>query len=511
MVFRQDSNFSADDLKQLLKLSAEKSELFAAVIEQAQWYSGSGGGDSMESLVFPRIIHTLGSAVNGLSENDGSKLNEVIPGLSTKLSTAQRRWLKSIELGLDDRTTVKTWCQNAQAAAFRSFNTTMLSSGKGSSEPPKNSLRQDEIVWGRAPARFDTGGGWTDTPPYSLEHGGTVVNIAVNLNGQPPIQTYARVVDEPVVRISSIDQGARIEITELDELLDYRKAESSFGLAKAAIALCGFSPESDSWSRGRTLRQMLEQFGGGIEITTLAAIPKGSGLGTSSIVGAVLIAVIKKLMGQDMTRRELFNAVLKLEQALTTGGGWQDQIGGAVGGVKIISTDPGLVPDARISYLPPDVVEPVLNGGQTLLFYTGITRLAKNILEKVVGKYLDRQRDTMATLKQIGAVGLEVAEAVSRKDIKEFGSLVDKAWKLNIQLDPDSTNAQVEEILARIRPHVWGAKLLGAGGGGFLLMVCKSIQDAEKIKKMLTENPPNERARFFDYSVNTDGLVVTVS
>ena len=63
-------------------------------------------------------------------------------------------------------------------------------------------------------------GGWTDTPPYTLEFGGDVANVAVNLNGQPPIHCYCRIVQQPVIRLASIDGGERIEIRTLDELLD---------------------------------------------------------------------------------------------------------------------------------------------------------------------------------------------------------------------------------------------------------------------------------------------------
>jgi fucokinase len=372
-------------------------------------------------------------------------------------------------------------------------------------------LRSDEIVWGRAPARLDLGGGWTDTPPYSLEQGGCVINAAVNLNGQPPIHAYARVIQDPVLRIASIDLGTRIEITDLDDVLDFRSATSEFGLAKAALALSGFSPEAAEWPRGVTLQEMLEVFGGGIELTTLAAIPKGSGLGTSSIVGAVILAVLQRVLGRELTRQELFHGVLRLEQALTTGGGWQDQIGGAVSGVKVASTDPGLVPDARIHYMPADVLDPRSNGGLTLLYYTGITRLAKNILQDVVGRYLDRDRAAMATLKQLHGLPLHVAEAMTRKDIAGFGALIDAAWQLNKQLDPNSSNPEVEELLTRARPHIYGAKLLGAGGGGFLLLVCRSAADAAAVREMLTHEPPNQRARFFDFDISREGLVVTVA
>ncbi len=255
---------------------------------------------------------------------------------------------------------------------------------------------------------------------------------------------------------------------------------------------------------------MLRTFGGGIELTTLAAVPKGSGLGTSSIMGAVLMAVIGRAMGRVFTLRDLFHAVLRLEQALTTGGGWQDQVGGVVGGSKIISAEAGLIPDTRIHYLVPDVLDPRANEGQTLLYYTGITRLAKGILAHVVGHYLQRDRATMATLQRIRGLAPQVADAMSRRDLAAFGEHVATAWDLNKELDPGSSNDAVEDLLSRIGPHVHGAKLLGAGGGGFILMVCKSPDHGRKVCALLEQSPPNPRARFFDYQINTTGLVVTV-
>ena len=199
---------------------------------------------------------------------------------------------------------------------------------------------------------------------------------------------------------------------------------------------------------------MLKQSGGGIELTTLAAIPKGSGLGTSSIMGAVTLAVIQRVLGKTTTERNLFHDVLRLEQALTTGGGWQDQIGGSVGGTKIIRTRAGLIPDAAIHFLPSDVLDPHLNGGTTLLYYTGITRLAKDILEQVVGRYLDRNRQAMATLHRIHALAPTMADAVSRKDQAAFGRLITTAWELNKELDPNSTNPEVESAdESRATPH----------------------------------------------------------
>ncbi len=508
-LFRPDSGFSATELGHVLASAAKGGELLCRVLGEAQWHHDAAGGGGLDALVFPRIIHSLGSAVASLGEGDRPILG-AMAGLEQALGPDQRTWCESLGLFPSAQTTVEGWGESARSAAFEHLSRAIVTSGSQPGPPPTHAVRQDEIVWGRAPARLDLGGGWTDTPPYCLERGGCVINAAVDLNGQPPIQAYARVIAEPIIRIASIDLGLRLEVSDLEELRDYRQAASGFALAKAALALSGLSPQSARWPGGVTLQDILRHFGGGIELTTLAAIPKGSGLGTSSIMGVVILAVIYRLMGRALSRTELFHGVLRLEQALTTGGGWQDQIGGAVDGVKVISTEPGLVPDARIQYVPPDVLDPRTNGGATLLYYTGLTRLAKNILRQVVGRYLDRDRAAMATLRRLHALPPHVAQAMARKDLEGFGRLIDVAWRLNKQLDPDSSNAQIEALLERVRPHIHGAKLLGAGGGGFLLMVCKSPADAEAVRRLLEADPPNERARFFDFNVSTAGLAVTV-
>jgi len=511
-IFRSDSEFSAEELTciltDVLTGSADRTAWIAALISEAKWNYDNGNG--LGTLVFPRIIHTLGTVLEDINEDTAITMLVALEGLNKNLSDAENDWLDSLGLHVNSGMAVNDWAAKARSLAFDFLGKSIIFSGSEKAGPPVSKLRSDEIVWGRSPVRFDTGGGWTDTPPYSLEYGGCVVNTAIDLNGQSPLQAYLRVTDEPVITIGSIDLGTRIKIADLNELLDYSEPTSKYGLVKAALALSGFSPEIADWTKGITLKKMLDTFGGGIEITTLAAIPKGSGLGTSSILGAVIVAVIYRAMGRELTPTDLFNKVLQLEQALTTGGGWQDQVGGVLGGVKIVYADIALVPDPRIHYLPSDIMDPSTNGGTTLLYYTGITRLAKNILEQVVGRYLNRNRGCMATLTKIKGLTAAVAETLSRKDMPAFGRLVDRAWQLNKQLDPNSTNDEVEKLFARIEPHVYGAKLLGAGGGGFMFMVCKSPEDAMQIRNELNADPPNDRSRFFDFNVNNQGLVVTV-
>ena len=509
-IFHPKGGLSARELTYLLRDASEMSVWVAEMVGQAHRAFEAGRDGTTASLVFPRIIHTLGSALLEVARDKRRAVARALRDAGTALAPSVRRWLKSLELDLEGTVKAEKWCRRAQAVGFEALEDAIVGSAATETERARSVLRSDEIVWARAPARLDVGGGWTDTPPYSLEWGGCVTNAAVNLNGQPPIQAYVRVIDEPVIRIGSIDLGARIEIRNFENLLDYRQATGSFALAKAAIVLSGLSPDGSGRGRKRTLKQALEAFGGGIELTTLAAIPKGSGLGTSSIMGAVIAAALARVTGRQLSQRELFHSVLRLEQALTTGGGWQDQIGGVVDGVKMIVTDPGMVPDAHIHYVPSDVIDPHRNGGCTLLYYTGITRLAKNILQQVVARYLNRDRATVTTLQHIGSAARDAMDAFIRKDIERFGHLVDTAWQLNKRLDPNSSNDEIEALLTRVGPHIYGAKLLGAGGGGFLLMVCKSPAAAAAVRELLDHDPPNSRARFFDYDVSSEGLAVTV-
>lgn len=575
--FSRDSDFSADDLAQVLAQTSEPEALLRDLCEEARRRQQTVADEGPEeAFAFSRIVHTLGSGLlkwpNTAGDGDSSSVirrdpigtqHSVLSAQCSVLSTAgcegpelssppldapQRLrarkehgpfrafppelldWLRTHRLHPGEYPSISDWAHRARAAAFEALRRTIVASGGQAPGPVQSSLRSDELVWGRAPARLDLAGGWTDTPPYSLERGGAVLNAAVLLNGQPPVQVYARVAPEPAVRLRSIDLGTQLDINSWDDLLDYSSADGEFSLVKGALVLSGFTPSagapraqtsevletSEVLGSGstappnRTLQEVLTAFGGGIEITTLAAIPKGSGLGTSSIMGAVLLAVIHRVLGRQLSPTGLFHAVLRLEQELSTGGGWQDQIGGTVGGLKLITTPPGLVPEAAIRYVPADVLDPGLNGGQTLLYYTGMTRLAKNILQNVVGRYLDRDREAMSALRQLRELASNMAEAAARKDLPQFGRLIDAAWRLNKILDPHSTTEEIEALLAQIAPHIHGAKLLGAGGGGFLLLVCRSPEAAAEIRRQLETAPPNPRARFFDFEPSPKGLEISV-
>jgi galactokinase/mevalonate kinase-like predicted kinase len=503
-IFAPESSFSAADLAHIFDGLGitQRMSWVDNIMREAQKHRGFSRS---------RIIHTLGSAIKISLGRKKHGWTKSIPFVLANWTDPDEKGRPSKSLNASIPLYTEKWAQKAQDIAFENMSRTIVWSKKSSEKHPRCDIHKDKTVMGCAPARLDLGGGWTDTPPYALERGGCVINAAVDLDGKPPIQVHARLIEKPVIRIISQDHGSEVVVKNLKELLDYGKADSKFGLAKAALVLSGFSPASATWPQGvKTLESMLECFGGGIELSTSAAIPSGSGLGTSSIMGAVLISVINVLIGKQASQRELFNLVLQLEQALTTGGGWQDQIGGTVGGVKLITTEAGLVPDPKIQSIKPDVLDPAANRGQTLLYYTGMRRLAKNILRNIVGHYLDRDRDTVETLRKLHSFPPSLVVAMENGDMQGFGKLIERALQLKKEIDPSSSNPEIEKILEKFKPYRVGATFLGAGGGGFLLVVCKSPEDAAKAKKTLEKNPPNPEARFFDYSINTTGLEVTV-
>jgi galactokinase/mevalonate kinase-like predicted kinase len=503
-IFEPDSRFSASDLASIFETldKAGRVEWLTRILKEAQNHSG---------FIYSRIVHTVGSAIRSSFTAKHREWTEILQAAHSNLSDREKTWWVSKGLDLSVFKTSETWSKKARDNAFDNMSRTIVWSRKGKGKPPQCTAQKDEIIWGRAPARLDLGGGWTDTPPYSLEHGGCVINAAVDLEGKPPIHVKAKVLYERVIKIVSIDHDSSVIIKDMQGLTDYQRDPGKFGLAKAALVLSGFSMDKSNWPEGmRTLQGMLEYFGGGIELTTSAAIPSGSGLGTSSIMGAVLISVINKLIGKKTAQRELFNQVLQLEQELTTGGGWQDQIGGTIGGVKMITTEPGIEPDPKIQPVKSDVLDPLVNKGQTLLYYTGMRRMAKNILRNIVGNYLDRDRRTLEALHKLHVFPPFLVDAMENVDIKRFGELIDRALMLKKEIDPGSSNDEMEKILEKFKPHMIGATFLGAGGGGFLLVVCKSPADAAQARTALDKDPPNPQARFFDYGISSSGLEVTI-
>ncbi len=375
---------------------------------------------------------------------------------------------------------------------------------------PRCAVVEDQIVWGRSPARLDLAGGWTDTPPYCMERGGAVINLAVDLNGQPPIQVFARVTEQHALTIRSIDLGQSEQLTSYEEVEDYGRLASGFTVARAALALIGFHPRFNG-GRYQSLEEQLRAFGGGVEVSMLAAIPKGSGLGTSSILAATLLGTLSNLTALDWDRIEISRRTLALEQMLTSGGGWQDQVGGIFPGIKLVETSPGIEQGPVIRWVTKRLFSDPAYRGRMLLYYTGVTRVAHNLLSEIVSGIFLNSNSRLAILDEIGRTAHLVYDAFQREDIDALAEGVRRSWRLNQQLNSGTNVPEVQAILDVCGSDLAAAKLLGAGGGGYLYMIASSEDAANRIRNKLEQSPPNERARFVEMSISETGFQVTRS
>ncbi|MDR1859817.1 MAG: bifunctional fucokinase/L-fucose-1-P-guanylyltransferase [Bacteroidales bacterium] len=394
--------------------------------------------------------------------------------------------------------------------AFAILRETILDAFRAVPVLPRRNVYSDQIVWGRSPVRLDLAGGWTDTPPYCMIEGGRVVNVAVELNGQPPLQTFIRPTQKPSIVLRSIDLGESEELFTFEELTAVSKVGSAFAIPKAALMLCGFCPEFCSASY-RTLEAQLTDFGGGFEITLLAAVPKGSGLGTSSILAATILGALSDFASLNWDKAEIGNRTLALEQLLTTGGGWQDQFGGLMSGIKCMETAPVIVQSPVIRWLPDFLFRQPETKNSMLLYYTGITRVAKNILTEIVrGMFLNSSRH-LDILREMRTHAERTMEAVQSHNYELLCEKIRHSWMLNCRLDAGTNPPEVDAIIRRIAPYAAAWKLLGAGGGGYLLIMAKNPEAAGRIRTDLRQAPPNNGARFVDMSLSEHGFQVTRS
>jgi galactokinase/mevalonate kinase-like predicted kinase len=240
-------------------------------------------------------------------------------------------------------------------------------------------------------------------------------------------------------------------------------------------------------------------------------VPKGSGLGTSSILTGVILAALHRFLGRPCLLDELFRQVLQIEQMLTTGGGWQDQIGGIVGGVKYIESKPGLKPSPVVHQLDPFLfAQPEARACMTL-FYTGITRLAKNILGDVVAQVNYNTPAYLFTLDYLRHLAREARDAISLRSLPRLATIISTSWQANKRIHASTTNDEVERLMQETAAHYSGVKLLGAGGGGYALFISPDATQAEALRALLHARFENNKARIVDMALNLDGLQVSVS
>ena len=367
--------------------------------------------------------------------------------------------------------------------AFSSLSSAILTSTLEGLQENKEARIIKDTVEVKLPLRVNWGGGWSDTPPYCNENGGTVLNAAILLNGERPVRVRLRRLEEKKIVFESRDMDVHGEFDTIEPLQKTGDPYDPYVLQKAALLACGVIP-----SKGGTLEEVLERLGGGFWMDTeVTGVPKGSGLGTSSILAAACVKALLTFLGIDYDEDMLYERVLCMEQIMSTGGGWQDQVGGVTDGIKYITSKPGLAQTISVSHLALDEKTMKELNERFCLIYTGQRRLARNLLRDVVGRYIGNEPDTVYALNEIQRVAALMRFELERSHVDDFAELLSEHWKLSQLIDSGSTNTLIDQIFDACDDLLSGKMICGAGGGGFLQVVLKKGVSKAQLQKRLKE------------------------
>jgi hypothetical protein len=407
---------------------------------------------------------------------------------------------------------------------------------------PELLKRSDEdgtypILRERTPVRMDlTHCGWSDIFFLGMDYpeGAKVLNVSIDLGvhgrdsaTRPPVETYLRVLDEPVLRLTSVDLGATADITNLADVFDF--AKDYLGLLKAAVIAGGIVPPGVEGS-GQSLADLLARVvgpGRGLElVSSVNGIPKGSRLAVSTNLLASMISLCMRATGQasslhgslqeDERRLVLARAILG-EWLGGSGGGWQDS-GGVWPGMKLIEGvlaaegDPEfgvsrgrLMPQHRI--LTHEDASPALRQklqDSLVLVHGGMAQNVGPILEMVSEKYLLRSEAEWKARLSMLAILDEILAGLKREDVAALGAATTRNFFGPIQtIIPWATNLFTETIINRVKTE-FGKDFLGfwmlggmsGGGMGFIFDPAKKAAGQARLQEVMTQTK-----REFEYSL----------
>lgn len=406
----------------------------------------------------------------------------------------------------------------------------------------------------RTPVRMDLSHScWSDIFFLGMDYpeGAKVLNVSIDLGvrgrdaaPRPPIEVFFRVIDEPVLRLVSVDLDAATDVRTLAEVFDF--ARDYLGLLKAAVIASGLVPPGLEGAR-QELPELLEVLVGpglGIELVSCVNnIPKGSRLAVSTNLLAALIAVCMRATGQakaltgelaEPDRRLVAARAILGEWLGGSGGGWQDS-GGVWPGIKRIegalaaAGDPEfgisrgrLLPNHTV--LGPDRVSPEARKkleDSLVLVHGGMAQNVGPILEMVTEKYLLREEREWAARQEALGIYERINAALEHGDIRQLGDLTTRNFAGPLQaVIPAATNHFTETLIATVRqkfgPDFWGFWMLGGmsgGGMGFIVAPHRKPEAQDFLHRTMGDLRANLRHSLpfamtpvvYDFAVNPHG------
>ncbi|TSC85028.1 MAG: D-glycero-alpha-D-manno-heptose-7-phosphate kinase [Parcubacteria group bacterium Gr01-1014_13] len=310
------------------------------------------------------------------------------------------------------------------------------------------------MILTRTPFRIPLGGGGTDLPAFYKQHGGFVFSAAIDKYMYISIN---RPILDSLVRV----KYSRIEIVE-------NTAQLEHDLARAALEYYGIKDQ--------------------IEIASTADVPAGTGMGSS---GSYLVGLLKGL--QTLTRRgsgvqELAELACHIEiDLLHKPVGKQDQYLAAYGGFTIMNIDKNGAVQVSDAAIARETVEDLQN--KLLLFYTGISRSAMVILGEQSAAAEKKESDVTKSLLQIKEIGMEIKNSIQGGNLDNFGRLMDEHWRIKKTMSTKMSDPNIDRLYALAKENgSLGGKIMGAGGGGFLVFYCPGDKERKSVREAMKTN-----------------------
>ncbi|MDX1952647.1 MAG: UTP--glucose-1-phosphate uridylyltransferase [Verrucomicrobiota bacterium] len=404
------------------------------------------------------------------------------------------------------------------------------------------------------PVRMDLShSAWSDIFFLGMDfpEGARVLNVSIDLGvrgrdakPKPPVEAYLRVIDKPVLRMSSVDLGAQSEISDLAEMFDF--ARDYLGLLKAAIIASGIVPPGMEGS-GQTLPDLLAQLIGpglGLEIvSSVNNIPKGSRLAVSTNLLGALISVCMRATGQaksltgplaENERRLVAARAILGEWIGGSGGGWQDS-GGIWPGMKLIEGSPAREGDpefgiSRGRLLP---THRILNRSDAsdkarqllqdslVLVHGGMAQNVGPILEMVTEKYLLRSEAEWKGRQEALGILDEILAALKEENVRKVGEVTTRNFFGPIQsIIPWASTFYTETLIRKVRAEFgekfWGFWMLGGmsgGGMGFIFSPDAKARGQEYLSRLMQETKSDLQSALpfamdpvvYDFAINERG------
>jgi D-glycero-alpha-D-manno-heptose-7-phosphate kinase len=309
------------------------------------------------------------------------------------------------------------------------------------------------MIVSRTPFRITLGGGGTDLPSFYEKHGGYILAMGID--------KYMYV----ALNVPCADRKVRLHYTQ-SEVVD-RVADLKHELAREALLAHGIQD--------------------GIEIASLADLPAGTGLGSSSCYLVGLLNSIRAYCGRPAHFEELAAEACRIElDVLKKPIGKQDQYMAAAGGVTELRIEPsGKVTVSRIA-LPDHAIDEFTANAH--LYYTNVQRNATDILSEQTRSLRAGKGAVEENLLKIRDIGYRIGDAIREGDFDRFGTLTHEHWLAKKELSPAVTVSQAERLYDHVRAEygVLGGKIAGAGGGGFFMLYCPQ-KDSRRLTKFMKE------------------------